>query len=387
MILKLYWKLFLSERMNFFYKNEELYEKENSDEKNNLDEINEKNLIKAQTRDFYLFILAHFYKLLNRYDEYFFVQIKLGDANSFDNIDRIQDSSKLSLLIQDLVDLDPQKAIELIVEKMDKFPLDAVVDQLNYPKYRSDLFLYLKRVFELDQALLKDHQLLVVELYIEFSPSSLLNSFLEYSNYLPLEEVLEICEKNKMYQETTFILSKLGKRLEVLQNLLYNERNFTEALNFVSSENDRQLRKELFMFCKNNPEYFPQLLESVPKLEFRLTDIIYRIPKGIEIKELGTGIQKLVRQFSQKVSLVKSLRNCVSRDSSNLALDLNDKMRQGVQVSHFCSYCGAQFEWDSSEIIVSFFCGHAYHQICLVSYFGNSNYYCVRCGKSKESLK
>lgn len=81
------------------------------------------------------------------------------------------------------------------------------------------LHLYLHQLFIRDPVVGKEFHELQISLYADYDYKGLL-SFLQHSNYYPLEKAYKICEDRKFYREMVYIQGRMGNTKKGLKLLI-----------------------------------------------------------------------------------------------------------------------------------------------------------------------
>jgi len=149
--------------------------------------------------------LAKLYEGDQRFDRALSIYLQLEHPDTFELIRRHNLFGALQDNILPLMRFGDLQAIELLLDNMDYVPIDKVVKELEQkPNYQHK---YLNALFNRDSHLGSEYHGLQVRLYADFDVARLL-PFLKTSNYVPLEEALEICEKRDLIDEQVFLLGK-----------------------------------------------------------------------------------------------------------------------------------------------------------------------------------
>jgi len=271
--------------------------------------------------------------------------------------DAIQDK------VANLMELDTQRALQLLIENTDRIPISRVVSQLS--DKRQWLHEYLHALFKKDVHMANEFHEKQVELYAQYDYKLLL-PFLKQSNYYPLEKALTICEQKSLYPEMVFILGRMGNNKQALHLIIDKIKDIKQAIEFAKQQNDVDLWEDLIANSINNAEFISGLLENIGT-HVDPIKLIQKIPNSMKIPGLRDKLVKILSDFNLQISLQEGCKEVLRADCVYLAGKLSKGQKAALRIDDTaqCSTC------DSSALsfkeIVIFFCGHVYHEQCLVS--------------------
>eukprot|EP01156_Anaeramoeba_ignava_P001854 Anaeramoba_ignava/a2041_18.p1 GENE.a2041_18~~a2041_18.p1 ORF type:complete len:609 (+),score=159.35 a2041_18:730-2556(+) len=326
--------------------------------------------------------LADLYIEIKEYDKALKIHFYLKKLDVFEMIELYNIFDSVSHKISELIKLDATKTIQLLVLNTDKIAPSIVVPQLSNNKQL--LYQYLLDLSDRNPKSIQDYHVNLMKLIFEFDPKNLLN-FFKGSNYVPLEIAYEFCQKNSLYNESVYILKRMGQNLDALILMLDKLKNINKAIKFVMKENDNELMTRLINYCRSsNPNFFTPLLKSVVHSQFQITKLLQRIPQGVEIPKLGEALKFLLLEYQSKVKLKNLATEVIIRDCAGLMFSLNSRMRMGmvIQKDRICPICSGKIV--QSDDVVLFFCGHTFHKSCLREKTSNQPF-CTECAVKQKS--
>ncbi|GIZ38153.1 hypothetical protein CKM354_000157600 [Cercospora kikuchii] len=260
--------------------------------------------------------------------------------------------------------------------------------------------------------LVNDHADLAIRLFAEYDRDLLL-TFLKSSEVYSFDKAAEICEKRHYIPELVHILSKTGQTKRALFLIIGELGDVSQAIAFAKEHPD--LWNDLLDYSMDKPSFIRGLLEEVgAAAAFNPIDVVRRIPEGLEIEGLKSGIQRLVREFEIQLSISEGVAR-VLRGEVGMGMDtLRAGRKKGVrfEVKHetttevnlavvdpptqvpdgeelpvpkrlsktdaksevaqrpakpgHCVGCDEVFHEDEKETLIGFACGHVYHLSCLL---------------------
>lgn len=344
--------------------------------------------------------LAILYSHDQQYDKALAVFLKLRNSDLFQLIRKHKLYAVIHDMIEDLVKLDEEQAIALFLEKdepIDKkkqqyntselnkqgpkkylVPPDVVVAKLEKsPRYQ---YLYLDALDTRDAkgAGQKYHGLLV-KLYADYAKKKLL-PLLRRSGHYPIQEALNICKERNYYDETVYLLGRIGNFKEALNLIMRQLGDIEQAINFCKEHHDMELWEDLINHSLTRADFITFLLQRIGTyVDPRI--LVQRIDCGMEIPGLKNSLVKLMRDYSLQVSVQEGCKKILSSDYFNLHNRLVKMQQRGVLVDddQVCGKCTRPIiVKDSNRAcnIVVFFCKHSFHEECATEY-------CIICNAQK----
>lgn len=162
--------------------------------------ILEQLLLSKKDKELLLEALALLYSYEKQYDKSLSMYLTLKNKDVFDLIRTHKLYSVIKDMIVELMNLDHEKAINLFLEKNRISSEDVVKKLVNHEAL---LYKYLDAYDKTDSK--KQYHGMLVKLYAIFDRNKLLPLLKRSENY-PIQEALDICEKNKYYPEMVFLL-------------------------------------------------------------------------------------------------------------------------------------------------------------------------------------
>eukprot|EP01119_Soliformovum_irregulare_P019120 TRINITY_DN5998_c0_g1_i1.p1 TRINITY_DN5998_c0_g1~~TRINITY_DN5998_c0_g1_i1.p1 ORF type:complete len:882 (+),score=254.78 TRINITY_DN5998_c0_g1_i1:60-2705(+) len=332
--------------------------------KNVINALNQR--IQEKSDDYLMDALAKLYTFDKQFDKTLEIYLRLKRGNAFDLIkehdlfDSVRD--KVALLMK----YDAGKATSLLINHLDRIPIEQVVDQLkSEPKL---LHLYLHTLFIKDPQAGRDFHELQVTLYADYDYKLLL-PFLRQSNYYPLEKAYKACADRNLYKEMVFIMGRMGNTKQGLQLLIEKIGDVREAIEFIESQNDQDLWEDLIDYSMKNPKFVSALLEEIGAHVDPIR-LIKRIPEGMQIDHLRDRLVKIISDYNLQMSLREGCKEVLKADCVDLEERLYRGKRRGLKVEEDmrCAICAANVITSKSQTgIIVFFCRHLYHSKCLRS--------------------
>lgn len=166
--------------------------------------------------------------------------------------------------------------------------------------------------------LVNDHADLAIRLFAEYDRELLL-TFLKSSEVYSFDKAAEICERRHYIPELVHILSQTGQTGKALQLIIGELGDVAQAIAFAKEHPD--LWNDLLDFSMGKPSFIRGLLEEVgAAAAFDPIDVVRRIPEGLEIPGLKSGIQRLVREFEIQLSISEGVAR-VLRGEVSMGMD------------------------------------------------------------------
>ncbi|XP_070565310.1 vacuolar protein sorting-associated protein 41 homolog [Ptychodera flava] len=310
--------------------------------------------------------LGELYTYDKRYDRALAIYLKLGHKDVFQLIhkhnlfDSIQDKIVL------LMEFDTEQATRMLVDNMERVPIEKVVTQLGKrPKLQ---YVYLDAVFQKDPHISKDFHALQVGLYAEFDRARL-KPFLRNSNYYPLQRALEVCEQRHYIPEMVFLLGRMGNTKQALQLITEELHDVDQAIEFAKEHDDEELWEDLIMYSMDKPKFITGLLRSIGTHVDPIL-LIRRIRERMEIPGLRDSLVKILQDYNLQISLREGCKKILVSDCFSLMEKLNKIQKRGIRVDdeQSCPACHGPLTADDARRasnIVVFFCRHTFHEDCL----------------------
>ncbi|GAB6021658.1 Vacuolar protein sorting-associated protein 41 [Chamberlinius hualienensis] len=327
--------------------------------------------------------LGDLYTYERQYEKSLAIYLRLGHKDAFDLIHKhglyatMQESS-----LEMLMKLDSEQSIKIILDNLDQVPVNVVVKRLErLPHY---LCQFLDRLFVKNPSLSQDYHGLQVKLYAEFQPQKLL-SFLRNSNYYPLQEALDICQKFQMTQEMVFLLGRMGNTKQALRLIVEDLQDVDKAIEFCKEHDDKDLWEDLINSSLDKPQFITTLLNNIGTYVDPII-IIQRITKGMEIPGLRDSLVKILQDYSLQISLREGCKKILVSDCFSLFEKSQKQRKRGIAVhdDQVCPACNCKLLLgDIRQIggVVIFNCRHAFHENCLMS----PSSVCIVCHLQKRS--
>lgn len=310
--------------------------------------------------------LAILYSHEKKYDKSLAMYLKLQHKDVFELIHKHNLYCSIHDMIEGLMDLDTDQAINLFLEK-DHVSPDIVVSRLeNNRKY---LYLYLDALDKRDmkEASRKYHGLLV-NLYAEFSPEKLL-PFLRCSDQYPIQEALNICQERFFYPEMVYLLGRIGNTKEALILIMQELGDIDRAINFCKEHDDTDLWEDLIKYSLKKPEFITFLLQKIGTyIDPRI--LVQQIDNQMEIPGLQNSLVKMMKDYNLQVSVQEGCKKILVSDYFNLHNKLVHLQVKGLCIDdeQVCGACHRKIitrDVNQASNGIVFFCKHLFHEDCL----------------------
>ncbi|XP_078322201.1 vacuolar protein sorting-associated protein 41 homolog isoform X1 [Crassostrea virginica] len=291
---------------------------------------------------------------------------RLGNTDVFQLIHKYNLFTSISDKIVQLMEFDDDQAATLLIDNMDKLPIEQVVKQLeNHEKF---LFAYLDRVCQKDQQLCQAYHGPLVKLYAEFAPKKLL-PFLKSSIHYPLQRAMEECEVRGLIPEQVYLLGRMGDLKKALSLITTRLKDVDQAIEFCKDKNDEELWADLIKFSIDKPTFIKGLLHNIGTHVDPIR-LIPQIQNGMEIPGLRDSLVKILQDYNLQMSLREGCQRILTADSFNLLDRLVKTQKRAVSVdnSQVCPICQEKIlvtDLKFASNVVLFYCRHAFHEDCL----------------------
>lgn len=277
---------------------------------------------------------------------------------------------------------DPQRSVLMFVENSDKFPVASVVAQLRPDPLIALAYLtcmFDQRKAEYDRAEFAEYHNLQVYLHVTHQPAGLL-SFLRLSHAYDLDKALALCSEHKpdpLVREIVFLQKRQGNFRGALSLLVDKLGDIAEAVAFVAELEDRALWEDLVSRCCRSSFRMGQLLShcALPNQVFQSALdpclVVDSVPKGMNIPGLVSKITGIVKDQNLRLSVTKSCATALKSDCVDLLRRLHKGQHKPVLIGRGalkCQVCEEPLyrQRHPDDSISVFFCGHAYHELCLL---------------------
>ncbi|KAL3270997.1 hypothetical protein HHI36_021499 [Cryptolaemus montrouzieri] len=320
-------------------------------------------LVCDNDKNVYLEALAILYSYEERYDKSLSMYLKLKHKDVFALIQKHNLYSVIQDMLVDLMDLDYKKTVTLLMEKNTISP-EKIVEKLR----KNEFHLY-RYLHEYDKKNPKgEYHKELVRLYAIYDREKLL-PFLKKSDYYPIQEALDICQKEKYYPEMVYLLGIIGDTKEALELIINELKDMQHAITFCQEHDDQELWNDLINHSVNKPEYINFLLQSIGTY-VDPTMLIKKIKDDTVIPGLKNSLVKMLYQYNLQVSVQEGCKKILMSDYFNLQQKLVRVQQKGIPVIDdiVCGACHRKItDKDPARMsnILLFNCKHAFHEQCL----------------------
>jgi len=308
--------------------------------------------------------LGELYMVDKQFEKAIQVYLELKSEEVFVYVKDLDLFSHVKGCVQQMMELDVERTLQLLLENLHRFTVREVAEQLeDTPKL---LHRFLHTLFEKDPHLGAEYHNKQVELYALYEPVLLLN-FLRSSNFYDLEEALKLCKTRKLYNEMVFILNRMGSASDALMIIIYKLQDVKRAIEFVESSNDDELWEVLIKHSLESKLFLSDLLGHVGDHYVDSLKLVTQIPEEKEIPNLK---QKIINIFTDQQLQISVQEGCVGileSDCIKLHSSLVRKSRGAIPVDTFtqCCLCGRYVVGTlSPEAIYVYTDGRVAHRSC-----------------------
>ncbi|XP_023235855.1 vacuolar protein sorting-associated protein 41 homolog isoform X2 [Centruroides sculpturatus] len=329
--------------------------------------------------------LSELYIYEKKYDKALAIYLTIGEDRVFEVIRDFNMFSAILDKLEQLLKLNCEKATQLLLDNMDKIPIDVVVSKLK----DQSLFLYkyLDKLFVKNKEFGEKHHGLLVKLYAEHDQDRLL-TFLKSSNNYPLEEALEICQQRKFIEEEIFLLGRMGNTKEALKQITQELKDIKKAVEFCKDHDDKELWEDLIKYSLDKPQFIKYLLENIGTHVDPIM-LIKEIENDLQIEGLQDSLVKILQDYHLQVSLREGCNKILVSDCYSLLEKLNLQQKRGIRIDEdqICQACHHRLlitHTQYAEDILIFYCKHAFHKGCLSS---DGMKICSICNAQKQFNK
>lgn len=335
--------------------------------------------------------LGELYTYDKQFDQALHIYLELKRGDVFNLISKYNLFNSIQDKIVLLMEFDPVKAADLLVQNIDRVSVTDVIAQLE--KYPELQYTYLDKLSVADPHAGRDFGKLQVRLTAMYHPEKLMN-FLKTSNYVPLKEAMQICEERRMIPEMVFLLQRVGNTKRALELLITEIGNVDEAIEFCKEVDDLELWDELIHRSMGRPDFILGLLNNTgthinPKL------LIGKIPNGMRIPGLRGALVKILQDFNLQSELRRGCQTILCQDSVMLLRRLVKSMKQGMRVNPAgrCVLSNKQFSTEAKDDrLIAFRCGCTFMESALKAKIAHTldvtgDLYCPVCRQVKSRGK
>ncbi len=128
-----------------------------------------------------------------------------------------------------------------------------------------------------------------------------------------------VCEKRNYIPELVYLLSKTGETKRALFLIIDKLGDVSQAIAFAKSQDDVDLWDDLLNYSMNKPRFIRGLLEEVGTAVDPV-QLVRRIPEGLEIEGLKSGLSKILKEYELQYSISEGVAK-ILRGEVALALE------------------------------------------------------------------
>lgn len=329
--------------------------------------------------------LAILYSYCGKYDKSLAMYLKLKHKGVFALIQKYNLYDAVVNMIEGLMMLDTDQAINLFIEKA-KTPPESVIKALqDNPHY---LFLYLDALEKRESKVSnKQYHGILVKLYAKFAREKLLPLLKRSDNY-PIQEALNICKERSYYPELVYLLGRIGNSKEALHLMTQQLENIEQAIVFCQEQDDPDLWNDLIQDSLPRPDFLTFLLQKIGTY-IDPTILVKEIKNGDKIPGLKNSLVKMMHDYNLQVSIQDGCKKILDTDYFNLHQKFVAMQKKAICVDdyHVCGACRKNIlmkDSTGSDNILSFYCHHLFHEKCLTAFSEIEK--CIICHKSSSHV-
>ena len=258
-----------------------------------------------------------------------------------------------------------ERAADLLVKHVDKFPLGDVDDQLAREEDGGAARLwYLRTCFARlpDLYASADHRRRHADharLYARLGPvpdaasagpradyDSEMLRFLRWSSFVPLTEAYDACaaQEAPLYDEMVWVLGKTGKTAEALALLLDKIGSVKRAVRFVEAH-DRSLWSTLIRHALRDARFLGELLDDAGSSSLDVGALLHQIPEGTRVPGLRDKLANVFQDRRHDAAIHAAARDCAKNDCLLLSRKAVKQRQRGI-------YCEPPHEIRDGKIVV-----------------------------------
>lgn len=240
--------------------------------------------------------IAILYTYEKKYDLALGKYLKLQHRDVFKMIRQYNLYGIMDKFLVSLMQLDSKETIAILFQKRE-ISVEVVVQ---YLQRHSELLLeYLDAYVRRDPVESGRYHWQLFGLYVKYSREKIL-AFLKRSHNYPIREAYELCEKEKLYEEMTFLLDKMGNTHEAVKVIVLNMKDMQRAIQYCKQINDEDLWNTLIKMSLEDKSAITKLMDGIagyinPKV------LVNEIKFGQEIKGLKQSLTKMMKDYRLQV--------------------------------------------------------------------------------------
>ncbi|KAH8354569.1 hypothetical protein KR084_012331, partial [Drosophila pseudotakahashii] len=307
--------------------------------------------------------LALLYSYQGDYESALRMYLKLQNKDVFQLIRRYELYDVIPKLIIPLVQLDRERALEILLDKK-KINTEVVVHQLE--DNQEYLYWYLDSLLKVDTSNVFQNKL--VSLYAKYDRRKLLPFLMRSKEYV-IQEALILCKREGFYPEIVFLLGCMGgvEAAEALNIIIHRIKDIEMAIEFCKEQDDNDLWNLLINESTKQPEIVSKVLDGIVDY-VNPAVVVSKIEMGRTIPNLRESLIKILWHYNiqgEILSTAQKIQNVNYFDTHSEVVTLQ---RRGQQVSceQLCLLCQRPVIMKNTvqNYIIGFKCGHLYHKPC-----------------------
>jgi hypothetical protein len=263
---------------------------------------------------------------------------RTGQPEVFDLIavsvkDPAMQRSVCSALIP-LFRIDKERAAE-VVGDVKHFKIDEIIPILDAD--RSLQFAYLRHVFDKYPTRCENYHGLLMTLYGEFDPQSLLFFFQRTTCYSQ-SDGMALCRTKGCHDAEAFLLKRMGKPHEALDILTSRLHDVPSAVSLVSEYRETELWAQLVDYVLKNPGKLADFWTALddPDLEVphcaSHSALLRQIPTRVSMPNLGERTSKVLHDLMLESSLLQSCAHVLQIEHDCMTREVFSRRERGIVV-------------------------------------------------------
>ncbi|XP_043947351.1 vacuolar protein sorting-associated protein 41 homolog isoform X2 [Drosophila biarmipes] len=319
---------------------------------------------RKQHADHLLESLALLYSYQGDFESALRMYLKLQNKDVFQLIRRYELYDAIPKLIIPLVQLDRERAFEILLDK-NKIKPAVVVHQLEHtPEY---LYWYLDSLQKVDTN--NAYQSKLVSLYAKYDRNQLLPFLMRSKEYVILE-ALTICKQEGYYPEIVYLLGCMGgvEAAEALNIIIHRINDIEMAIEFCKEHDDNDLWHQLINETTEQPEIVAKVLDGIVDY-VNPAVVVSQIKLGRTIPNLRKSLIKMLWHYNLQEQTLSFAHKIQLEDYFDTHSEVVTLHRRGQQVfcEKLCLLCQRPVIMKNTayNCIIGFKCGHVFHKLCI----------------------
>lgn len=226
-----------------------------------------------------------------------------------------------------------EETVELVAAARHQVLPSTVLEQLTLagPEFDIMEFLYLEKLSSLDPFASREFGDMQVKLYAEFDRPKLLSFIQKNTNY-NLGSAVQICETNNYIPELVYLLGKVGQNKRALKLIIEDLKDPERAIEFVTTQKDRDLWNDLIEYSIDKPNFLRILLDKGRDAIDPIT-ILKEIPDHIQVPGFKSILLDVFMEKDISLSISKDVLEIMNSDAQKNSKQLREGQTRGHTVA------------------------------------------------------